>query len=55
MDRPFASLIGVAAPLLGVITSMQDELEWALRITSLVIGIAIGLISLYRLLRKLKV
>jgi len=44
---------GTVAPALGVVTSFQEQLEWGLRMTSLTIGIIVGLISLYRLLKKL--
>jgi hypothetical protein len=44
---------GTLAPALGVVTSFQEQLEWGLRMTSLTIGIAVGLISLFRLLKKL--
>jgi hypothetical protein len=53
-DRAVDSVIGVVAPMLGVITSLQENIEYGLRIVSLFIGIAIGIISLYRLLRKPK-
>lgn len=44
---------GTVAPALGVITSFQEQLEWGLRMTSLTIGIIVGLLSLFKLLRKL--
>jgi len=44
---------GTVAPALGVITSFQEQLEWGLRMTSLTIGIIVGLLSLFRLLKKL--
>jgi hypothetical protein len=44
---------GTVAPALGVITSFQEQLEWGLRMTSLTIGVLVGLLSLFRLLRKL--
>jgi hypothetical protein len=43
---------GTVAPALGVITSFQEQLEWGLRMTSLTIGIVVGLLSLFRLLKK---
>ena len=43
---------GTVAPALGVITSFQEQLEWGLRMTSLTIGIVVGLLSLFRLIRK---
>jgi hypothetical protein len=45
-------IVGSVAPVLGLITSMQDQVEWGLRITSLVIGIVVGLLSLLKLLKK---
>jgi len=44
---------GTVAPALGVITSFQEQLEWGLRMTSLTIGIIVGLLSLFKLLKKL--
>lgn len=44
---------GTVAPALGVVTSFQEHLEWGLRMTSLTIGIVVGLLSLFRLLKKL--
>ena len=52
--RIIDSLIGMAAPTLGLITSMQEQFEYRLRVGSLVVGIAVGLASLYRLLSKRK-
>jgi hypothetical protein len=53
MDKMFNAFFGTVAPIFGVITSLQDDIEWSLRITSLVIGIAVGCVSLIRLVRKL--
>lgn len=53
MDKMFNAFFGTIAPIFGVVTSLQDDIEWSLRITSLVIGIAVGCISLIRLIRKL--
>jgi|TARA_B100000073_G_C23367534_1_gene425505 hypothetical protein len=50
--RIFDSLIGMAAPVIGLITSMQEQFEYWLRVGSLVVGIAVGLASLYRILKK---
>ena len=44
---------GTVAPALGVITSFQEQLEWGLRMTSLTVGLVVGLLSLFRLIRKL--
>jgi len=52
--RIIDSLVGMAAPTIGLITSMQEQFEFWLRVGSLVVGIAVGLASLYRLLFKFK-
>jgi hypothetical protein len=41
--------LGLGGPTLGVITSFQEQLEWGLRIVSLVIGIAVGIYSLMKI------
>jgi hypothetical protein len=45
-------IVGSVAPVLGLVTSLQEQMEWGLRITSLVIGIVVGLLSAYQLLKK---
>jgi|694.fasta_scaffold01708_20 hypothetical protein len=52
--RATDAILGLGATSLGLITSVQEQFEYGLRITSLVLGIIIGLISLYRMLRKMK-
>jgi xanthine/uracil permease len=46
------SLVGMAAPTMGLITSMQEQFEYWLRVGSLLVGIAVGLVSLYRVIKK---
>jgi hypothetical protein len=53
LDRFFNTFTGVTAPVVGVIASFQDGLEDVFRWASLLIGLAVGLISLYRALRNL--
>tara|TARA_R100001463_G_C3429419_1_gene211228 strand:+ start:256 stop:420 length:165 start_codon:yes stop_codon:yes gene_type:complete len=48
----FDTLIGMAAPVIGLVTSMQAQFEFWLRIGSLVVGIAVGIASLYRIIKK---
>ena len=50
--RIIDSLVGMAAPMLGLITSMQEQFEYWLRVGSLLVGIAVGLVSLYRVIKK---
>ena len=52
--RIIDSLIGMAAPMLGLVTSMQEQFEYWLRVGSLIVGITVGLASLYRLLSRRK-
>jgi len=46
------SISGMLATVTGVLISLLPYLEIALRITSLSVGLAIGCITLYRMLRK---
>ena len=46
--------IGIGTPILGVITSMQDEIMWWLRASSLVVGILVGVASAVSILRGKK-
>jgi hypothetical protein len=48
------ALVGTASPVLGVITSFQEQLEWHMRIASLVIGMLVGVLSLVGMWRKLR-
>ena len=52
--RIIDSLVGMAAPMLGLITSMQEQFEYWLRVGSLVVGITVGLASLYILISRPK-
>lgn len=52
LERVLDYVVGVAAPALGVITSLQEQVEYALRVCSLLVGIAVGGIALYRSLKK---
>ena len=47
-------IVGTASPVLGVITSFQEQIEWHLRIASLVVGLAVGILSLIAMIRKLR-
>ena len=38
-------LTGFCANALGIITSMQEHLEWTLRCASLVVGISVGILT----------
>jgi len=53
-DKVFSPLAGTCAPLLGVLTSLQTELAWYLQIISLLVGTTVGLISLWRSIKRFK-
>ena len=56
IDIEFAlkAVVGTASPVLGVITSFQEQIEWYLRILSLLVGLAVGVLSLIGLWRKVR-
>ncbi len=43
-----------ASPLLGVITSLQEQVEWHLRVVSLLIGLAVDIMSLVCMVKKMR-
>ena len=53
-DYVFKAIVGTASPLLGVITSYQEQIEWHLRLASLLVGLAVGVLSLVSMVRKLR-
>lgn len=48
LDSPICSI----APWIGVVTSLQEQVEYSIRVSSLTIGLIIGLIHLWRLLYR---
>ena len=54
IDYLFKAIVGITTPILGVITSMQEQIEWGLRIASLIIGHAVGILSLVSMVRKMR-
>ncbi len=46
------NFVGSTAPIIGVVTSFQEQLEWGFRMVSLTIGIVIGLVHLVRLISR---
>ena len=54
IDFAFRGVVGTVSPFLGIVTSFQEQIEWHLRIASLLIGIAVGVVSLIGLIRKLR-
>jgi len=47
----YRGLCGVSAPVLGVVTSLQEDLLWWLRVGSLLVGIAVGLLTIASILK----
>ena len=54
LDYVSKAIIGTASPVLGVITSSQEQIEWHLRIVSLLVGLLVGILSLASMVRKLR-
>ena len=53
-DYILKAIVGIASPLVGVITSLQEQIEWTLRVSSLVVGLLVGLMSLVGMIRKMR-
>lgn len=54
IDYSIKAIVGITSPVLGVITSLQEQIEWGLRIASLIVGLAVGIISLVSMIRKIR-
>ena len=54
LDYVSKAIVGTASPLLGVITSYQEQIEWHLRFASLLVGLLVGILSLIAMVRKLR-
>lgn len=52
LNKCFNAFTGITFPTLGVITSFQNQLDAHLRTSSLIVGLLVGLVSLYRQLNK---
>jgi hypothetical protein len=48
----FYGVTGTITPIVGVVTSFQEQLEGGMRIVSLLIGIIVGLLSLAKLAKS---
>ena len=53
-DYVSKAIVGIASPVVGVITSFQEQIEWHLRVASLCVGLAVGVMSLVSMVRKLR-
>ena len=54
IDYILKAIVGVASPVLGVITSFQEQIEWTLRVASLVVGLIVGIMSLVSMVKKMR-
>jgi hypothetical protein len=54
IDYVRKAIVGTVSPLLGVITSYQEQIEWHLRAASLLVGLLVGILSLVAMVRKLR-
>jgi hypothetical protein len=54
IDYIFKAIIGIASPVMGVLTSLQQQVEWTLRVASLVVGLLVGIMSLVSMVRKMR-
>jgi hypothetical protein len=54
IDYILKAIVGVASPVIGVITSLQEQIEWTLRVASLVVGLIVGIMSLVGMVKKMR-
>jgi membrane protein implicated in regulation of membrane protease activity len=45
--------LGIAAPMLGVVTSLMQDVEWALRVVALIAGVVVSVLSAASILKNL--
>ena len=45
LDHVSKAFVGIASPLVGLVTSYQEQIEWHLRAASLLVGLAVGISS----------
>ena len=54
IDYVSKAIIGMTSPVLGVVTSYQEQIEWHLRAASLLVGLLVGILSLVSMVRKMR-
>ena len=54
IDYILKAIVGIASPVIGVITSLQEQIEWTLRMASLLVGLAVGIMSLIAMIKKMQ-
>jgi hypothetical protein len=45
--------LGIAAPMLGILTSFMQDVEWVLRVVALIAGIVVSVLSAASILKNL--
>lgn len=53
-DSILTATVGIASPVVGLITSFQEQIEWTLRVASLIVGLMVGAMSLIAMLKKMR-
>jgi hypothetical protein len=54
IDYVSKAFLGTASPLLGLVTSYQEQIEWHLRVASLLVRLLVGIMSLVSMVRKMR-
>jgi hypothetical protein len=54
IDYILKAIVGVASPVIGVITSLQEQVEWTLRVASLIVGLIVGIMSMVSMVKKMR-
>ncbi len=54
IDYILKAIVGVASPVIGVSTSPQEQVEWTLRVASLIVGLIVGIMSLVGMVKKMR-
>jgi len=54
IDYVSKAILGMTSPLLGLVTSYQEQIEWHLRAASLLVGLLVGIMSLVSMVKKMR-
>ena len=54
IDYTLKAIVGIASPVMGIITSLQEQVEWTLRVSSLLVGLLVGIMSLVSMIQKMR-
>ena len=54
IDYVTKAFIGMTSPVVGLVTSYQEQIEWHLRAASLLVGLLVGILSLVSMVRKMR-